>query len=71
MGTGCYWKSPKLELTYIIILLSDEKHILYILSLYNCACTCKTCRQFYLHKSVCPIYVYDTKEYVGSAFFDS
>lgn len=44
---------------------------IYILSIYTCVCACKTRRQIYLHKSVCPIYVYDTREYVGSAFFDS
>lgn len=55
--------SPSLcmELTYIIMILPDEDHedrSTYI-------------TQIYLHESVCPIYVYDTREYVGSAFFDS
>lgn len=41
---------------------------LYILNIYKYVCVCKTRRQIYLHKSTCPIYVYDTWEYLGSAF---
>lgn len=49
--------SPTLcvELTYIII---DEKHV-----------HVKHVGNYIFIKSVCPIYVYDTWEYVGSAFW--
>lgn len=50
------------ELTYIIM---RNKYLLFI---YKYVYVSKTSRQIYLYKSVCPIYVHDTGEYVGSAF---